>query len=103
RSRHTSSYGDWSSDVCSSDLPIEADVVHWNLAVSADAVHPQDAVRSLKSRVRAVRTFLRNGGLPDAAVSEPPVEINQISLLVARSEERRVGNERRSRWAAWGD
>ena len=63
--------------------PIEADVVHWNLAVSADAVHPQDAVRSLKSRVRAVRTFLRNGGLPDAAVSEPPVEINQISLLVA--------------------
>src|SRR6266705_5473076 len=27
RRRHTSSYGDWSSDVCSSDLPVDAEVV----------------------------------------------------------------------------
>jgi uncharacterized protein len=67
----------------SARYPIDADVVHWNLAVSADAVRPQDAVRSLRSRVRAVRAFLRNGGLPDSAISEPPVQINQISLLVA--------------------
>lgn len=63
--------------------PIEADVVHWNLAVSADSARPQDAVLLLQSRVRAVRAFLRTGGLPDTAISEPPVQIVQISLLVA--------------------
>lgn len=63
--------------------PIEADLVHWSLVVSADAVRPQDAVRLLKKRVTAVRSFLRDGGLPPAAVSEPPVEPSQISLLVA--------------------
>jgi hypothetical protein len=67
----------------SARYPIDADVVHWNLAVSADAVRPQDAVRLLRARVRAVRAFLRDGGLPDSVVSEPPVQINEISLLVA--------------------
>jgi hypothetical protein len=63
--------------------PIEADLARWNLIVSADAVQPQDAVRLLKKRVRAVRTFLRHGGLSNADVSEPPVETYQISLRVA--------------------
>jgi hypothetical protein len=67
----------------SARYPIEADVVHWNLAVTADAVRPENAVGLLKKRVAAVRAFLHNGGLPDSAVSEPPVQINQISLLIA--------------------
>jgi hypothetical protein len=67
----------------SARFPIEADLARWSLVVSADAVRPQDAVRLLKRRVQAVRGFLHDGGLDGDTVSEPPVETEQISLLVA--------------------
>jgi hypothetical protein len=63
--------------------PITADVVHWSLAVSAEAIRPQAAVRLLRTRVAAVRTFLRDRGLSDSAVTEPPVATQQITLRVA--------------------
>ena len=67
--------------------PITSDVVHWSLAVDAEAARPQDAVRQVQSRAAAVRAFLRGGGLPGDAVSEPP--------LVTRSIMLRLGPRRR--------
>jgi uncharacterized protein len=60
--------------------PISSDIVHWSLAVSAEAVRPQDAVRQLRPRAAVVRAFLQRGGLPGTAVSEPPVVTRQILL-----------------------
>src|SRR5438094_6270299 len=72
RRRHTRSYGDWSSDVCSSDLTENAgfEPVPSNL---------------LGEVVRAIRT---RKGLPP----EP-----YDAAYYVRSEERRVGKECRSR------
>jgi hypothetical protein len=67
--------------------PITSNVVHWSLAVDAEATRPQDAVRQVQSRAAAVRAFLRGGGLPGDAVSEPP--------LVTRSIMLRLGPRRR--------
>ena len=63
--------------------PIEADLVHWRLSVSAQAIKPQDAVRLLTSRRKAVLAFLHGGGLPDSAVSLLPVAAFPTSVLVA--------------------
>lgn len=63
--------------------PISADVVHWSLAVSAEAPRPEAAVAMLKTRAAAVRSFLRRGGLPESAVTEPPVSTQQILIRVA--------------------
>jgi hypothetical protein len=62
--------------------PITADVVHWSLAVSAEARQVQDAVRLLRTRAAAARAYLRNAGLPASAVTEPPVGTQQILLRV---------------------
>ena len=51
--------------------------------MNAQAVRPQDAVRLLNKRVRAVRAFLSDGGLAESAISEPPVVTQQIAILVA--------------------
>src|SRR5437867_8205573 len=81
RRRHTRSYGDWSSDVCSSDL---ADGKTWTVVI-------QD---------------LGNGNFEFKATTEGPGQFAQLKpedvvLSVgddARSEERRVGKECRSGW-----
>jgi hypothetical protein len=64
--------------------PISADIVHWSLAVSADAVRPEDAVRRLHARVKAVRAFFAARGLPASAVTEPPIVTRTILLRVNR-------------------
>src|SRR5947207_13351264 len=63
--------------------PIDADLATRSLAVNAQAVRPQEAVRLLNRRVRAVRAFLSDGGLPTSAISEPPVVTEQTTILVA--------------------
>jgi hypothetical protein len=63
--------------------PISADVVHWSIAVSAEARRPQDAVRLLRTRAAAVRAYLRSAGLPESAVTEPPVATQQTSIQIA--------------------
>src|SRR5699024_11983146 len=73
RRRHTSSKRDWSSDVCSSDLP------PWT---------PSEA--GLESSRPASVTVSRAGPATSAEV---------ISGRKTRSEERRVGKECRDRWA----
>src|SRR5438093_9487945 len=73
RRRHTRLVSDWSSDVCSSDLP--------------PGHHLRDLPRHPRrgGRQGAVRTRGRVGGADDAERT--------------RSEERRVGKECRSRWS----
>src|SRR5207248_6742300 len=69
RRRHTRSYGDWSSDVCSSDL----------LLVTLGLL--------VMSIIALIAPGLRIWGL-----------IGIIYAIIVRSEERRVGKECRSRW-----
>src|SRR5438445_13488701 len=71
RRRHTRYWRDWSSDVCSSDLSDRSGILSYCGAVSR--------------RITASRAFS-----PERARAE---------RFVARSEERRVGKECRSRWS----
>src|SRR5256885_16354452 len=88
RRRHTRLQGDWSSDVCSSDL-IRRDLQRLYLArllrmvVTPDPGTPEDA----RTVARATLASL-SGALGRA-------------LVPARSEERRVGKECRSRWSPY--
>src|SRR5437762_7742895 len=76
RRRHTRYIGDWSSDVCSSDLT---------------------SLYHLESWTRIARL----GATIDDAVGEAYDKVAAI-LGLGRSEERRVGKECRSRWRAYG-
>src|SRR5437763_3676676 len=85
RRRHTRYIGDWSSDVCSSDLGPLLDL----LAADQPGMgqHPE---------------VLADGGLADAQLlgdehRADPVA-HQVAVDLRRSEERRVGKECRSRW-----
>src|SRR5699024_11973956 len=90
RRRHTRSKRDWSSDVCSSDLrrhglgEFVLELVEGrelSVEVGASLLHP------LRGGFESGNCLVRNGAqAPGAPVA-------------ARSEERRVGKEGRSRWA----
>src|SRR5260221_485291 len=76
RRRHTRSLCDWSSDVCSSDLPVfEADFLP-----SSYGFRPKRSAEQANEVIRA--------------------EANRGANWV-RSEERRVGKECRSRWSPY--
>src|SRR5207248_7815748 len=77
RRRHTRSYGDWSSDVCSSDL--------------------EDNLRKLMLREpRGYPASNCNLILPP---TDPKADAGFVIMeQVERSEERRVGKECRCRW-----
>src|SRR5207248_5612955 len=77
RRRHTRSYGDWSSDVCSSDLEVAVELA----GVADDPLLVRPLVAAAAGDVDV-----------EQAVA---VEVDQ-----GRSEERRVGKECRSRWWA---
>src|SRR5207248_8977543 len=99
---HTRSYGDWSSDVCSSDLETvrilvgRAEVITPELEKAALAVVDGTPLPMRPEDVEKVRSRLGRFGeptlqglwaaLPDAASK-------------SRSEERRVGKEGRGWWA----
>src|SRR5207248_8519022 len=95
RRRHTRSYGDWSSDVCSSDLDISVgESTVKRTGPSTITLAPLAKVTSAhpaaKSRLRPAASPSRGAGraLPvDADAHRAP----------ARSEERRVGKERNAR------
>src|SRR5207248_8104927 len=75
RRRHTRSYGDWSSDVCSSDLAAQGRTLMERLVRRAAMALPERSALTLDEHERKLLTE------------------------AARSEERRVGKECRSRWA----
>src|SRR3712207_7386764 len=84
RRRHTRYWRDWSSDVCSSDLTARERAVTppEGPAAAPVAVNPR----------RLVRAALVIALLFAAA---------HFTLVVLRSEERRVGKECRSRWSPY--
>src|SRR5256886_13580206 len=92
RRRHTRFDWDWSSDVCSSDLPTAGVVVCTVLCFTL---------------VDSIVVFLSGGWWPPATLlfsrTVPggcPVFAGPLSAL-ERSEERRVGEECRSRWSPY--
>src|SRR5207248_5670111 len=97
--RHTRSYGDWSSDVCSSDLQL----IH-----SFYLVEGKIGIHSVEHRGNALghaggiakgahrQARLRPGGLPEGDVDFRE-SLASDSAVVNRSEERRVGKECRCR------
>src|SRR5689334_23826452 len=84
RRRHTRWNCDWSSDVCSSDLEL--------------AQPDRAASVQLLRGVADLGTHAE-----DEAVREPDrrVDVDARRIDAARSEERRVGKECRSRWSAY--
>src|SRR5207248_7097758 len=86
RRRHTRSYGDWSSDVCSSDL-------HRSRSISNGGRRSWNHQRASRSRPADHATGEVTVMMP--ASVRPPV------VFLDRSEERRVGKECRSRWAGY--
>src|SRR5256885_9495557 len=91
RRRHTRLQGDWSSDVCSSDLVLAGAAVGISLAVTG------------KSGSSSVSVPTR-GSLASAPLSEAAAAYRLFSGISEhgnRSEERRVGKEGRSRWSPY--
>src|SRR5947209_15536950 len=88
RRRHTRYWRDWSSDVCSSDL-----AAHMNLGnVLRELERHDEAVASLQTALR----LSPNDG---EAYSNLGLALKEQGKLDdARSEERRVGKECRTRW-----
>src|SRR5437867_10002174 len=82
RRRHTRSYGDWSSDVCSSDL----------FLVSSEFL-----VKGKRASSR-VRNYYRRATTTGTRVVRGERAIESTACSVVRSEESRVGKEWRCRW-----
>src|SRR5207248_8658327 len=86
RRRHTRSYGDWSSDVCSSDL-FAAHLLSSPISplelIMAKVLHCNDLVPGCRFEARGI------------------CEEEVIAEFANRSEERRAGKECRSRWWTW--
>src|SRR5207248_4972192 len=89
RRRHTRSYGDWSSDVCSSDL------------FFVESPNPFHGIHAAVTR--RPRTNDNHGWQPEQRMTrEEAVRSfttwNAFASRQERSEERRVGKEWRARW-----
>src|SRR5256885_11075678 len=87
RRRHTRLQGDWSSDVCSSDLKAATSLLTERHGTKDFFVWNSDQIRQAITRTSTTLTLLVSA-------------IAMIALLV-RSEERRVGKECRSRWSPY--
>src|SRR5437867_3649318 len=99
RRRHTRSYGDWSSDVCSSDLTEpHYQITQFRIdSVSQRGEWPTENSNRMRTTSLAVLTAVV------AILSATFVQDNIVfgaCLAHARSEERRVGKECRWRWGA---
>src|SRR5437879_9187146 len=81
RRRHTRYIGDWSSDVCSSDLRRRFPIPFFSSAVA------KKWVTESAEGCKKMRSWIYRNSRARSAIS-------------ARSEERRVGKECRSRWGA---
>src|SRR5207248_8342422 len=95
RRRHTSSYGDWSSDVCSSDLDSCTQGQWW-------VFHCPRQSQVLGSYLPC-KAWMRvqDADLPTACSADGVTMVLSSSRPTVggdRSEERRVGKECRGRW-----
>src|SRR5256885_5537826 len=87
RRRHTRLQGDWSSDVCSSDLLDGTRLIQQ----ATEIFGPSETINTLFEDSRG-RLWV--GG-------DRTVAVRENGVFTARSEERRVGKEGRSRWAPY--
>src|SRR5256885_11972521 len=89
RRRHTRLQGDWSSDVCSSDL--------YGCRSIVEELH-----KGMKTGC-GIETlqFTTEAALQPAIALLSVVAVFLLGLRDARSEERRVGEECRSRWSPY--
>src|SRR5690348_18025218 len=91
RRRHTSWTGDWSSDVCSSDL-YDAVTVYFTKAFSSNWL------ANVSYTASSLRGNLAGLYRPETAQLDPNIN-SDFDLKSLRSEERRVGKECRARLA----
>src|SRR2546426_6984390 len=107
RRRHTRLQGDWSSDVCSSDLVLEE-----RLAALAEQLEAyRERERAMNDALVAAQQFreeTRTAAQREAKVVVKEAEVEGKRVLdearaakAERSEERRVGKECRSRWSPY--
>src|SRR5256885_4844014 len=89
RRRHTRLQGDWSSDVCSSDLAIATSILN-----KPGRLTDQEFDEMREHPARGLE-LLKAGGVDD------PVVLDVCLHHHERSEERRVGKECRSRWSPY--
>src|SRR3989440_7815303 len=95
RRRHTISDRDWSSDVCSSDLPTA-------FPEQLRDLEPWQAKRIVHNVGRGVAAANPPAGTPIAGLpADVPDGPGVVKIDVGRSEERRVGKECRSRWSPY--
>src|SRR5256885_11132409 len=87
RRRHTRLQGDWSSDVCSSDLKEDENMRRQGEEEEEDDEEFEEQ--------QDQREWIRNIGV------EKQREDGMIKERLIRSEERRVGKECRSRWSPY--
>src|SRR3989454_5997615 len=95
RRRHTRLLGDWSSDVCSSDLVATVDAYD----PCADTWTPVASMPTPRRFLDAVRG--RGGIIYALGGTVGSVGFPGTQELTTRSEERRVGKECRSRWSPY--
>src|SRR5256885_11970847 len=88
RRRHTRLQGDWSSDVCSSDLIAAFDIGLLVQKGSLFATRP-----SIAGYAVTRQDLLR--------MADEMLALVKGGKIVSRSEERRVGKECRSRWSPY--
>src|SRR5256885_3099600 len=89
RRRHTRLQGDWSSDVCSSDLGGNGTVV-LHAGATMEVTGSQCTQRHQQGHT-----------YPGGCLSLTPAFRNEGVVYLLRSEERRVGKECRSRWSPY--
>src|SRR5256885_7717239 len=88
RRRHTRLQGDWSSDVCSSDL-VWSGWSGGSLAARVGTIDARNSPGAARVPGQTVEVFVAGEGGRTLAERRP------------RSEERRVGKEGRSRWSPY--
>src|SRR5690606_40932866 len=95
---HTRFSRDWSSDVCSSDLTLQAG--GWPRSVDAGAgwyvISATVVILTLALPIAALLASLRQPAGPVAMLRQYGPEFGGSILIAARSEERRVGTGSRS-------